>query len=85
MATPRIKWSRKAFAQIRTLPAVQRHLLEIGKRIAADAGEGVEARSSVAGGRKRARTAVVVTTAEAAEENAKHNTLLRALANHDKG
>ncbi len=85
MAAPRIRWNRKAFAQIRTLPEVQKHLRSIGKKIAADAGEGVEARSSVTGGRKRARTAVVVTTAEAAAENAKHNTLLRALANHDKG
>lgn len=85
MAAPRIKWNRKAFAQIRTLPEVQKHLRAIGKRIAADAGDGVEARSGVTGGRKRARTAVITTTADAAAENAKHNTLLRALAKNDGG
>lgn len=78
MAKVRIKWNRKAFNQIRTLPAVQADVNARAERIAAACGDGFEA-FPTQGPRRRARAAVVAVTAEAKARNARDNTILRNL------
>ena len=78
MARPKIKWNNPAFREIRTLPAVDADMQSRADRVAAAAGSGYEAKRT-ANPRNRARAAVVTTSYRAIRENARNNTLLRAL------
>jgi hypothetical protein len=75
---PKIKLNNAAFRELRTSEAVQADLAERAKRIADAAGEGFEVGDGEAA-RNRARASVVAVTAQAQAENARNNTLLRAL------
>ena len=80
MARARIRWNRRAFAEIRTLPAVQSEVNSLAAGIAERAGDGYEARpATITGGRVRTRAAVVTATAEAVRDQAINHTLERAL------
>ena len=78
MARPKITWNRDAFRQIRLLPEVDADMQSRAARVAAAAGSGYEAKRTDAP-RNRARAAVVTTSYRAIRENARNNTLLRAL------
>jgi hypothetical protein len=72
-----IKWNLDAFEEIRRAPSVKADLAGRAARIAAAAGDGYE--SSSAEGASRSRASVVTTTYAAIRDNAKHNTLIRAV------
>ena len=74
----KISWNRDAFRQIRLLPEVDADMQARAARVAAAAGSGYEAKRSDAP-RNRARAAVVTTSMKAIRQNARDNTLLRAL------
>lgn len=75
---PKIKYNRDAFRQIRLLPEVAADVHRRAERVAAAAGDGYEAFPTQAP-RNRARAAVVTTSMKAIRQNARQNTLLRAL------
>lgn len=77
----RIKWNLDGFRQIRVAPGVQAHIEQLASEIAARAGDGYETRPVETGeGRTaRARVAVLTATAEARRDNARNQTLIRAL------
>lgn len=77
MARTRVKFRLRAFEEIRRSPDVVNELERRARAISLRAGDGYEA--SVQQGRTRARASVITTTAEARLENARRNTLLRAL------
>lgn len=64
----RLKLNRAGFRQLRTLPAMDRLVLEAAQKVALAAGPEYAAEASP--GRNRARAVVVPTTAEAAIETA---------------
>ena len=78
MGKVRIKWNRKAWAELRTLPAVQADIDRRAEAVAAACGEGFEAVPAQEP-RKRARRIVSTQTAEAKRRNSIENTLLRNL------
>lgn len=77
----RIKWNLDGFRQIRVAPRVQAHIAQLAAEIATRAGDGYETRPVETGeGRTaRARVAVLTGTDEARRDNARNQTLLRAL------
>lgn len=80
MARVRIKWNRRAFAELRTMPAVMRELDALAEGIAARAGEGFVAEpASVTGGRVRGRAAVLTSTRQAQAQEAREHTLEASL------
>lgn len=80
MARARIRWNRGAFAEIRSLPAVQAEVNSLAASVADRAGDGYEARpAAVTGGRVRTRAAVVTATAEAVRDQAINHTLEASL------
>lgn len=81
MAKPKIKWRIAGFAEIRNAPGVFDNLQDRAEAVAADAGDGYEARpaESGKGKRGRGRAAVLTGTAEARIDNARNQTLLRSL------
>jgi hypothetical protein len=79
MAT-KIKWRTAAFREVRTSQAAADLIERAAERVAEAAGDGYEVRGpQETGGRVRLRAAVVTATADAALDNARNNTLLRAL------
>jgi hypothetical protein len=74
----RIKLNNKAFRDLRTSDAVQADLAERAQRIADAAGDGYEVGDGEVA-RNRARASVVAVTEQARADNARNNTLLRAL------
>ena len=78
----RIVWnyrgSGNAFRALRLDPKVQADIARRAEAVADAAGEGFEAFPTTTP-RNRARAAVVPVTAEAAVQNARENTLIRAL------
>lgn len=78
----RLLWAphNKAFAAVRTLPDVKKAVGSHAHRIANKAGPGYKASPvEVTGGRIRARASVAPATTEAIRDNAKNQTLLKAL------
>lgn len=75
--TVRVQIDRKAIGQFLKGSQVQAMLRSHAQRIAANAGPGFEARSSV--GRTRARSVVIATTTEARLAEATDRSLSRAL------
>lgn len=69
MAKSGMKLNIAGFRQLRRSPAVQAHLLELGKKVADAAGEGYVAEASP--GKNRARVTVHPNTEEAAVESAR--------------
>ena len=80
MARVVIKWNRKAFPLLRTLPATDAMLKRSADAIRDGCGDGYEA--FINPGRTRSRAAVVTTTVEAMVDNATQN---RLLTNLDRG
>ncbi len=72
-----IKWNVPAFEEIRRDPSVKSDLAIRADRIAEAAGDGYE--SSSTEGATRSRASVVTTTYAAIRDNAKNNTLIRAV------
>ena len=73
----RIKWNIKGFEELRRAPGVAADIDSRAARVAAAAGDGYE--SSPYRGSGRHRASVMTKTPKAMVNNAKHNTLLRAL------
>lgn len=73
----RIKWNRGAFRELRLEPGVQNHINQLAAQIAARAGDGYEV--SHWQGKNRARASVYTDTFSARYDNARNQTLLRAL------
>lgn len=76
MAT-RIKWNVKAFRELRLEPDVIADLEDRAERIADSAGDGYEA--SAQAGKNRGRASVITGDYAAMRDNAKNQSLLRAL------
>lgn len=76
MAKPLIVLNRKGIAQLLKSPGVQADLARRAKAIAAAAGDGMEASSTI--GRTRARASVVTATFSAKEAEARNRVLSRA-------
>lgn len=72
-----IRYNMDAFRAIRHDPAVKVILDRAAERVAAEAGEGYETGSWSAGPRYRA--SVITATPRAMNDNAKNNTLARAM------
>lgn len=77
MAIERIKWNIKAFKALRRSPEVMSDLIARGSKVADAAGPGFEI--SPVTGKNRGRVSVRTATAEAREENARTNSLVRAI------
>lgn len=77
MAKPRIKWNVKAFRELRLEPGVIADLGERAERIASAAGVGYE--PSTFEGRNRGRASVITADFAARRDNARNQSLLRAL------
>lgn len=77
MAVERIKWHIKGFKALRKSREVTSDLLRRAKAIQATAGEGYMA--SPFTGRTRGRASVITETEEARADNARNNTLIRAI------
>lgn len=75
---PRITWNIAGFKQLRKSPEMEALLQKIVDEMLNDLGEGYE--GDVELGRTRARAGVVTRTQQAKRDNARHNSLLRALA-----
>ncbi len=76
----RIKWNRRAFAELRTMPEVLRELDALAEGIADRAGEGFTVEpASVTGGRVRGRAAVITSTRQAQAKEAREHTLEASL------
>lgn len=73
----RIKWRRGAFRELRLEPGVQNYIDQLAADIAARAGDGYEV--SHWQGKNRARASVYTDTFSARYDNARNQTLLRAL------
>lgn len=80
--TVRIKWNKAGFEQVRRLPGVEAKILAIGQDIAKTAGDGYEA--NLAAGKTRSRVSVRAETFRASRDNAKNNTLVKALGGYSK-
>jgi len=78
VATPKIRYNRNAFRDLRLLPEVAADVHARARRVAAAAGEGYVA-VPTADPYSRSRAAVVTTSAQAVRDNARTNALLRAL------
>lgn len=77
----KMKWKRKAFPEIRTMPGVMKELTSLASRMASAAGPGYTAKPAEAtGGRIRGRSAVVTTTSRAIRDNATRHTLSRVVS-----
>lgn len=72
-----IKWERNAFTDILKSGAVRADVRRRAERVAAAAGPGFDAVSSI--GLTRARAAVITSDHEALIRNSRENTLIRAL------
>lgn len=72
-----IRHKNRAYQQMLKSPEAQRIVRERAERIAAAAGDGYEAVQSPP--RKRARAAVVTTSAASIRDNAQNNTIVRSL------
>lgn len=73
----RIKWNIKGFEELRRAPGVAADVDSRAARVASAAGDGYE--SSPYEGKSRHRASVFTQTPRAMVDNAKHNTLLRAI------
>ncbi|MEU3599890.1 hypothetical protein ABZ714_14360 [Streptomyces sp. NPDC006798] len=73
----------KGFKEVRTSPEMEAVLQEVVDEMLAELGEGYE--GNVQAGSRRSRGGVVTASEEAARENSRDNTLLRALANAKRG
>lgn len=73
----KIKWKISGFEELRRAPGVAADVDSRGARVAAAAGDGYE--SSSYEGTGRHRNSVMTKTPKAMIDNARHNTLLRAL------
>lgn len=73
----RIKWRLAGFRELRLEPGVQNYVDQLAAEIAARAGAGYEASSWQ--GKNRARASVYTDTFAARYDNARNQTLLRAL------
>ena len=81
MAKMKFILNKKAFAQLRTLPAVMEALDDKAAAIAGAAGPGyVTQPASATGGRVRGRAAVIAGTAEAIKDAATNGTLQKAMS-----
>lgn len=78
MANPRITWNIAGFKKVRKTPEMEAFLQKIVDEMLNELGEGYE--GDVAQGRTRARAGVRTKTRQAKRDNARHNSLLRALA-----
>jgi hypothetical protein len=78
MSVDRIKLNRKGVAALLKSPEVKADIRSRAGRIAATAGPGFEARTSV--GRTRARAVVITTTSEARLAQAKDRKLSNAIS-----
>ncbi len=76
-ARVRIKWNRGAFRELRLEPGVQNYINQLAAEIAARAGDGYEV--SHWQGKNRSRASVYTDTFSARYDNARNQTLLRAL------
>lgn len=76
-ARVRIKWRLAGFRELRLEPGVQSYIDQLAREIAARAGDGYEASSWQ--GKNRARASVYTDTFAARYDNARNQTLLRAL------
>lgn len=77
MTKPRIKWHNPAFRELRLTPEALEVVEQHADEVAAKAGSGYEA--SAVYGRNRARASVITANFDAILDNARNNTLLRAL------
>lgn len=77
MGIERIKWSMKGFRELRKSREVMSDLIKRGQRIEASAGAGYTAAPFT--GRTRGRVSVMTEDQAAREDNARNNTLIRAL------
>lgn len=73
MANVKVKLNRRGVEALLKSPGVEADLLARARRIAAAAGEGMEAESMV--GRTRARASVITATPEAMVAEARHRRL----------
>lgn len=73
----RIKWRLAGFRELRLEPGVQNYIDQLAADIAARAGSGYEV--SPWQGKNRARSSVYTATYDARYDNARNQTLLRAL------
>jgi len=74
----RMQWKMRGFKEVRTSDEVEALLRKVIDEMLDDLGEGYE--GDVQTGRSRSRGGVVTASREAREDNARNNTLLRALA-----
>lgn len=81
--TMRIQWNLATFKKIRKSPEMQAVLQEAIDKMVQELGDGYEGDVQV--GQARARGGVVTATQHAKRENARDNTLLRALGNAGSG
>lgn len=77
MAKSRVKWNNKAFRELRLLPEILEEVEQRADDVASKAGFGYKA--SAVYGKNRARASVITATFDAILDNARNNTLLRAL------
>jgi hypothetical protein len=78
MAGTQIRWKMKGFKDIRKSPEMEALLQKVIDDMLNELGEGYE--GDVQEGRSRLRAGVVTATQQAKRDNARHNSLLRALA-----
>lgn len=74
----RMQWKMKGFKEVRTSQEMEALLQKVIDEMVNDLGEGYE--GDVQTGRTRSRGGVVTASEKAKRENARNNTLLRALA-----
>lgn len=77
MGIERIKWRMKGFKELRKSREIMSDLIKRGKAIESDAGPGYIAAPFT--GRTRGRVSVMTEDEAAREDNARNNTLIRAL------
>lgn len=73
----KLRWRIKGFRELRLAPGVIEDLGRRADAVRADAGDGYE--SSTFEGRNRGRASVITVTADAMRDNARNQSLLRAL------
>lgn len=77
MSVDKIKWNIEGFKALRKSPEVMSDLIARGNKVADAAGPGFEI--SPVTGKNRGRVSVRTATAEAREDNARSNSLVRAI------
>lgn len=83
MANPQIRWKMNGFKQVRKSQEMEALLQKVVDEMLNELGEGYE--GDVEEGSSRLRAGVLTATQQAKRDNARHNSLLRALAKARSG